>query len=62
MECPICYETINHECSLNCNHSLCKKCLYDWLLKGKLSCPYCRSYMNLFTYKGYVYEIKNIKK
>ena len=62
MECPICYEDMEGKCILNCNHSLCKKCLYRWLLKEKKTCPMCRGIIRNFYYKGFLYEMQIKKK
>jgi hypothetical protein len=43
--CSICLEAINEndECTLNCKHQFCKKCIDEWLQKNKKTCPNCRA-------------------
>ena len=43
ISCSICLETLNDKCTLNCNHSFCKKCVDEWLQKNNKTCPNCRS-------------------
>ena len=39
--CCICYNWFVEPTTLQCSHTFCKKCLYDWLGKNH-SCPFCR--------------------
>ena len=42
--CNICYDNIYDKVTLDCGHEFCSDCMFDWkCLKGKSSCPYCRS-------------------
>ncbi|KAL9642583.1 hypothetical protein ABK040_011148 [Willaertia magna] len=41
MKCGICLNIYMEPVTLQCGHTFCKKCLYDWLIKNQ-SCPYCR--------------------
>ena len=43
--CIVCYNTIEKEniCKTNCNHIYCKGCLNEWLDRGNVDCPMCRS-------------------
>ena len=46
-ECPICYTPTsvkNSCCMSSCRHHMCTSCYYKWTdVKGKNSCPICRS-------------------
>ena len=44
MECPICYDNIEHSRSamLGCRHEFCRPCLEQHIEKNKLNCPMCR--------------------
>jgi hypothetical protein len=42
-ECSICYEVINEDFVLQCNHSFHQKCLAEWIKGGKQTCPICRA-------------------
>lgn len=61
-ECIICFEQLVNECFINCNHSICKKCLFKWIQKQKITCPICRRTMKYFTLHGEIYEILIYKK
>ena len=44
-ECPICYESSSPDCTLECDHAFCFKCLnsvIEYDLQSKLKCPLCR--------------------
>ena len=43
--CIVCYNTIEKEniCKTNCNHIYCTGCLNEWLDRGNVDCPMCRS-------------------
>lgn len=43
-ECCVCYEKGEYY-SINCEHIICKKCMYNWALKKDLrpDCPMCRT-------------------
>ena len=44
MDCPICLEPVeSNACSLECSHSFHAQCLVNWLRRGNLSCPSCRT-------------------
>ena len=45
MECPICFEIIKNNCVTTCNHEYCYNCLTKWIMKGKLNCPLCKSFI-----------------
>ena len=50
MECPICFNLIDHSCVGSCMHHFCYNCLCKWIIKGKGNgCPVC---------KEHIYEIK----
>lgn len=45
-ECCICYETIDknkNNCTTECGHSFCLKCLVTSFAHGNNACPYCRT-------------------
>jgi len=39
--CSICIEPIRNKIKLDCEHTFCKKCLFEWMFT-KRSCPLCR--------------------
>ncbi|XP_033102336.1 uncharacterized protein LOC117105324 [Anneissia japonica] len=42
LECSICLKRFQQPKALNCLHSFCTSCLYDWVkTKGELICPIC---------------------
>lgn len=44
-ECPICYETTHNNTKLVCDHTFCKNCVKEWLMKSDsddCTCPMCR--------------------
>ena len=57
-ECNICYEShdITNFVKLNCNHEFCKECLKQTLRTCSYyqepNCAYCRSQINLLTYRN----------
>ena len=60
-ECTICFNNIvkNDKCTLSCNHSFCKSCLYRWIEQGiKFTCPICRQNIEYFIYKDETYKVK----
>jgi len=48
MICNICYENTDI-IYLDCNHELCRYCLYKWLCKSSF-CPYCREKIKIDKY------------
>jgi len=44
MECPVCYES-EARCQFTCGHGFCRECTKTWYMKGKSTCPMCRSSM-----------------
>lgn len=40
-KCPICFDNINGEKKLICNHSFCNSCITPWINQQR-SCPICR--------------------
>lgn len=44
VECPVCYETMNHNNSYEteCGHRFHTNCLIKWRDEGQTSCPMCR--------------------
>lgn len=42
LSCAVCHEVFINPLILNCSHSFCKFCLYQWLASRKSDCPQCR--------------------
>ena len=53
MNCPICFELINHSCIGSCMHHFCYNCLIKWCRVGGNKCPVC---------KHLIYEIRKDKE
>jgi len=60
-ECPICYTPTsvkNSCCMSSCNHHMCKSCYYKWTdVKGKNSCPICRS--DIFKFNNKIQDARD---
>jgi hypothetical protein len=41
-ECSICLDTIFKTTIIDCGHSFCEKCIFDWIYENS-SCPLCRT-------------------
>lgn len=42
LSCAVCHEIFINPLIINCSHSFCKFCLYQWLASRKSDCPQCR--------------------
>jgi hypothetical protein len=41
--CPICFEQVpDIPVTLNCSHTFCTSCIYEWLDRQQRTCPVCR--------------------
>lgn len=45
LQCTICYDVFNNPLRLNCGHTYCSSCIFDWIQK-KDECPNCRQKIN----------------
>ena len=52
-ECSICMENVlpSNGGHLTCNHSFHNKCITNWFIKNKNTCPYCRTKCNTISFK-----------
>ena len=62
-ECSICFNVIQKEdlCTLDCNHSFHKICIYKWFIKTN-TCPICRQDLNKDIIDLKISRIYNMKK
>ena len=60
-DCSICIDNINEEFILECNHSFCKDCIYNWLKKSQ-TCPLCRNEVKEVNNYGFGTSKPNIIK
>lgn len=60
-ECPICYTPTsvkNSCCMSSCKHHMCTSCYYKWTdVKGKNSCPICRS--DIFKFNNKIQDARD---
>ena len=60
-ECPICYTPTsvkNSCCMSSCGHHMCTSCYYKWTdVKGKNSCPICRS--DIFKFNNKIQDTRD---
>ena len=42
-DCPICMNVDEDMVKPVCGHSFCRKCICDWCMIGKPTCPMCRN-------------------
>jgi len=64
MNCPICFDDINHnKITIICNHDFCYQCLNEWF-KNHNTCPICRQELNYLLYDKIIsqYKINKIIK
>ena len=45
--CSICFENMNDNIKLNCNHIYCENCIKKWLTEKSNTCPICRTEINI---------------
>ena len=45
--CSICFENMEDNIKLKCNHIYCEKCIKKWLTEKSNTCPVCRTEINV---------------